>query len=828
MERVGVRATGPAEDDGSLMKTEPDGTADLETRLAETIAMVRTLQTENERLRQLLQQAPPEPGSEPEPRRVSIPYAVGGVDAHSSESAKIAVFRSLFRGREDVYAYRWNGRDGKTGYSPALRPGAMRQKGQRPDPEVLLPLDEDVVQSHLLGRRVVGVYPLLEDETCWFLAIDFDKSTWQSDVAEVMRFCEELGIPASIERSRSGRGGHLWIFFESLVPAATARNLGCAVLTDALDRRHQIGFDSYDRLFPSQDTMPKGGFGNLIALPLQRVARQAGNTVFLDRTFEPYEDQWLHLGSVRRLALKDCERIVREAARAGKILGIDAHWFETDEDARDPWRLPPSRRRPDAPIEGPLPASAEVVLANRVFVDKSGLPPVLLGRLRRLAAFQNPEFYRAQAMRLWTGAMPRIIDCSEEFPEHLALPRGSLEEVVKLLEAQRIWATVRDERQLGVPCDFTFTGELTPEQLQAAEAMAAHDIGVLSAPTAFGKTVIGAWLIARRGVNTLVLVHRQQLADQWRARLAAFLALPPRFIGQFGAGRNKGRGKVDIGMLQSLQHGGTVRDLVADYGHVLIDECHHIPAFSFEAVLKEVKARYVSGLTATPVRKDGHHPIVIMQCGPIRHRVDAREHAQARPFQHFVFPRTTTFSLPTELATAGIQEIYSRLVADASRTAVIVRDVVAAVDEGRSPLVLTERTEHLEDIQRHLVTQVEHLVVLRGGMGAGERKALVERLKAIPDEAPRVLLATGRYIGEGFDDARLDTLFLTLPVSWRGTVQQYAGRLHRLHERKREVRIYDYVDAAVPMLARMHQKRLRGYAAIGYSSIADVDQEHST
>ncbi len=353
--------------------------------------------------------------------------------------------------------------------------------------------------------------------------------------------------------------------------------------------------------------MPKGGFGNLIALPLQRIARQAGNTVFLDRNFQPHADQWSYLASVDRLTLTDCEGIVRQAAQAGKILGIDARWFETEEDAREPWQLPPSRRRPDAPIEGPLPTSAEVVLANRVFIDKGDLPPVLLGRLRRLAALQNPEFYRTQAMRLWKGGKPRIIDCSEEFPEHLALPRGSLDEVVKLLERQRIWTTVRDERQPGVRCDFTFQGELTPDQREAAEAMAAHDKGVLAAPTAFGKTVIGAWLIAKRGVNTLVLVHRQQLADQWRERLAAFLDLAPRSIGQFGAGRNKGRGKIDIGMLQSLHNNGTVRDLVADYGYVLVDECHHIPAFSFEAVLKEVKAQYITGLTATPVRKDGHH-----------------------------------------------------------------------------------------------------------------------------------------------------------------------------------------------------------------------------
>jgi superfamily II DNA or RNA helicase len=798
------------------MSSQDDRVRELESKLEEALAAVRDLRYENDLLRARVVDRRPE--STDTPARDPMPLGAVGttIGRDSSEAEKITLFRSLFRGRDDVYAYRWESRDGRSGYAPALRPGAKREKGQRPDPSVLLPFDDSVAQSHLTGQKVIGVYPLLEDETCWLLAIDFDKSSWQEDVREVLATCDYLGAPAALERSRSGRGAHLWVFFNSPVAAATARNLGCALLTRALDKRHQIGFDSYDRLFPNQDTMPRGGFGNLIALPLQRVARHSGNTEFLDRDFQPFPDQWKFLASIPRLTATDCERIVRDAAREGMILGIEASWFETEEQAREPWTLSPSRHRRDAPIAGPMPAAVEVVMANRVFIPKPELPPAMLSRLRRLAVFQNPEFYRAQAMRLSTWDKPRVIDCSEDFPDHLALPRGTLAEVLKVFEKQGVWVNLKDERQGGTSVALSFKGELTEDQRVAAEALVAHDIGVLVAPTAFGKTVIGAWLIAKRGVNTLVLVHRQQLADQWRERLAAFLDIPTRSIGQFGAGRNKGKGTIDIGMLQSLSAKGEVRDVVADYGQVLIDECHHVPAVTFERVLSEVRARYVTGLTATPTRKDGHDPILVLQCGPIRHRVDARAQAEAQPFEHVVVPRLTSFALSVDAADAGIQEIYSRLVDDQARTDMIVTDVLEAVGDGRAPLVLTERTEHLERMQELLASRVENLIVLRGGMGAGERKAVAASLKSIPDHSPRVLLATGRYIGEGFDDARLDSLFLALPVSWKGTIQQYAGRLHRLHERKRAVTIFDYVDVHVPMLARMYQKRLRGYAAIGY------------
>jgi superfamily II DNA or RNA helicase/very-short-patch-repair endonuclease len=500
------------------------------------------------------------------------------------------------------------------------------------------------------------------------------------------------------------------------------------------------------------------------------------------------------------------------------VIGVRLALAEDDDPS--PWLASPSRRRREPPIAGPLPKSLELILGDHVYLAKDALPPGLRNRLIRLAAFQNPEFYKAQAMRLPTYDKPRIIGCAEEHPHHIGLPRGCLEDIQQLLSDLGIGAEVRDERERGKPLVATFQGELQPEQQAAADAMLAHDTGVLSATTAFGKTVVAAWLIARRGVNSLVLVHRRQLLEQWVERLSTFLGVPAKQIGQMGGGRKKATGLLDVAVIQSMIRKGVVSDRVAEYGHVVVDECHHLSAHTFEQVVRRAKAKYVTGLSATVARKDGHHPIIFMQCGPVRHRVDPKAQAAMRPFVHTVHVRPTSFR-PVEPADPDMRiqfrDLYDELIADHERNRTICDEVVQAVREGRSPLVLTERNEHLDSLATLLLPSIRHLVVLRGGMGKKAIRAVLERLAAIPENEDRVLLATGRYLGEGFDDARLDTLFLTLPVSWRGTIAQYVGRLHRLHDRKREVRVFDYADLNVPMLARMFDRRCRGYEAVGYS-----------
>jgi superfamily II DNA or RNA helicase len=766
--------------------------------------------------------------------QLTIDWPENAVDHWSPSSAKIALFRALFRGRDDAYPRRFESRKtGKAGYQPVCGNEWVRGICEKPTIKCsdcryqrFLAVTDEVIHWHLAGEDstgkdfVMGVYPMLRDETCFFLSIDFDKAGWREDAKAFRETCRHLDVPAALERSRSGNGAHIWIFFDEALPAALARKLGSHILTETLERRPDIGLKSYDRFFPNQDTLPKGGFGNLIALPLQGRPRKLGNSVFLDDNLDPHLDQWAFLSAVRRIARPIVESIVRGADAKGRIVGV--RHASLDEDDPQPWALPPSRNRREAPIAGPLPASLDLILGDEIYIAKDALTPALRNRLVQLAAFQNPEFYKTQAMRLPTYDTPRIIACAEDHPSHISLPRGCFDDVSALLSRLKIAPVTRDERSSGSPLNIAFHGELRPEQTMAARAMLAHDTGVLSASTAFGKTVIAAWLIAQRRVSTLVVVHRRQLLEQWIERLSGFLQLRPNAIGRIGGGRRKPSGMIDVALIQSLVRNGVVDDRVAEYGHLIVDECHHLSAHSFEQVARRAKARFVAGLSATVIRKDGHHPIVFMQCGPIRYHVDARKQAAARPFEHTVLVRSTAF-FPAQAADtdARIQfrKLYDELSADEARNAFICDDVIRSLREGRSPIVLTERNEHLDRLAAALAPIVRHLVVLRGGMSRKELDAVRDRLLGIPADEDRVLLATGRYVGEGFDDARLDTLFLTLPISWRGTIAQYAGRLHRLNDRKRDVQIYDYADLDVPMLARMFDRRCRGYQAIGYQMI---------
>jgi superfamily II DNA or RNA helicase len=703
---------------------------------------------------------------EPAPTETAPIAKAAPANGPSSTQEKVALFRHLFRGRDDVYALRWQSNsNGRSGYAPACanewRPGICekpRISCRDCNHRELLPLSDAAIYGHLAGDHTIGLYPLLDNDHCHLLAVDFDEQDWRDDARAFLRSCRELAVPAALEISRSGDGAHVWVFFEEAVSAREARQLGAALISHTCNATRQLQLSSYDRLFPNQDILPKGGFGNLIALPLQKEPRQRGCSVFVDDDLQPYPDQWAYLAALRRLSVAGLQTLIQSATGGGHPLDLA---FIDEEDLATPWKsaVPLSRLR------GPLPTSLTLTLADRLYMERSSLPQPLLNRLIRLAAFANPAFYKAQAMRLSVWDKPRVIGCAENFPQHIALPRGCLEPVQTLLQEQGISWELVDERQNGTPLELVFTGELRGDQEAAVDAMLRHDIGVLQAPTAFGKTVVAAAILARRGVNTLVLVHRAELLRQWQERLHTFLNVAPEAIGCIGGGKAKPTGQLDIAVMQSLVRKGEVNPLVQTYGQMIVDECHHIAAASFEAILRQVKARYVLGLSANLVRRT--------------HQLEG---------------------LPTDLP---IQELMRRLAEDPRRTERIVEEALTCWGDGRSLLLLSERIDHITTIAAALAGEVPNLFLLHGRLSARQRSATLAALEALPPDAPRSVLATGRLVGEGFDHPPLNTLLLAMPVSWKGTLQQYAGRLHRQQSGKTSVRIIDWLDLVHPITQRM-------------------------
>ncbi|MGM9602970.1 MAG: TOTE conflict system archaeo-eukaryotic primase domain-containing protein [Faecousia sp.] len=767
------------------------------------------------------------------------------VCTNSTTQEKIEFFLSLFKGRDGIYARRYcSQKNGKTGYTPACKnewDPELCDKKKRKCPDCpnreFLPLNFETVKAHLigrdpLGRDVAAIYPMLEDNTTWLLVADFDEEDWKCDVDAFCKCCKSVGLSPAVERSRSGNGAHVWFFFSEPVSASDARRLGSGLLTETMAHRHELSFSSYDRLFPSQDNVPKGGFGNLIALPFQGQAQKSKNTLFVDENLIPYPDQWAFLSSLPRITPEQLAECLRQLCRDGDIGAL-----ADTEEKQMPWKRKSVRRkltRADFPLQ------AKLTLSNLIYTEKTGFSQVALDAIKRLAAFPNPEFRAKQAMRLPVYGTPRVLDCGYEDDDYIGVPRGCMETVVELFEQHNIPYSLDDLRCAGRSIDVSFSGTLRAEQEPAAQALFMEEMGVLSATTAFGKTVIGAWLIGQRKTNTLILVQSSALLEQWKTALEQFLDIrevlpePPKkrgrrkklhLIGQVGAGKNTRSGIIDIAIMQSLFEGAakSVKPFVEEYGMVIVDECHHVAAFTFESILKAAKAKYVYGLSATPVRKDGHHPIIFMQCGPVRYLVDAKSQAEKRTFSHFVIPRFTRTRL---LNAGGIQDLYAGIAANGNRNELLIEDALKLIQEGRTPILLTERKEHAVSLASMLTGKVQNVFLLVGSDKQKDKREKLAVLQDVPQDEHMVVVATGKYIGEGFDFPRLDTLLLAMPISWKGTLAQYAGRLHRNYEGKNEVRIYDYVDIHVPALERMYHKRMKGYAELGYQ-VKFGSQDHN-
>ncbi|MDR1206873.1 MAG: DEAD/DEAH box helicase [Rickettsiales bacterium] len=729
----------------------------------------------------------------------------------ATPDAKIALFRSLFRGREDVYARWWeNPKTGGSGFAPAKDFFGNYQK-----------MTDATIKNHLQGINpnekpiggrskdfIAGVYPMLRNESAWLLAVDFDRDDWKTAARHFVQTARFAGIPAYAEISRGGAGMHVWFFFSQPIDARLARQMGIVLLSRAMNAHPEIGFASYDRMFPSQDNLPRGGFGNFIALPLQQSARANGATVFVDENFDPYPDQWEFLANIEKITFAQLsEFLVKNAP------------VPTEEES-EPWLIP----RPEKFTDVRLPREIRIILSNQIYIERDGIPAKVVNRIIKFAAFKNPEFYRAQAMRFSTYDKPRIISCSDLTAKYIAMPRGTYAEVREFLESCGVKIDLDDKRVAGDLIAAKFVGALRPDQEKVVKKIISEDCGIMAAPTAFGKTVTAIGVIAARKTNTLILVHRAQLATQWKERLNQFLDIGGAKIGIIGGGKNTSGGVVDIALIQSLSKREDLAEFMSGYGQLIVDECHHTAAFSFEQVAKAFRGKYILGLTATIERKDGHQPIIMMQCGRVIANV--LSHTVKKDFEKFLVPRYTFFNYMNPMTgpdDVAIHDIYAAMTENKQRNQMICDDVATALSKRRACIVLSERKEHLNVFENYFKGRTDNMVVMTGGMTAKERAATMKKLKSIPHEQELLILATGAFLGEGFDEARLDTLFLTMPISWKGTLAQYAGRLNRDFDSKESVLIYDYIDDKIPMMSAMYRRRLAGYRALGFRE-ADAEK----
>ena len=762
---------------------------------------------------------------------------------------KVAIFQGLFQGRSDVFAKRWYSETSKkSGYQPVCErewnPDFCDKRKYKcadcPNRQ-FAPLSYSHLFNHLAGkdkwgRDVIGLYPIRKDNTCSFLCADFDDKScehgYKNDVLAFMNVCKAWKVPCYIERSRSGNGAHVWIFFQTPISASKARKLGNTILTEAMNKEMRLSFKSYDRFFPNQDTLPEGGLGNLVALPLQGMARRQGNSVFVDEHFNAFSNQWNVLANIQKMLQSDIDLLLR------KHIVPSLGNLSTTSDTK-PWETPNTEL-----IEASdFPKQIALTRANMLYIPLAGLSARCVNAFKRIAAFRNPEFYERQGMRLPTYNVPRIISCSELSDHYLALPRGCEDAVSDILSRHAVNTSISDKTNHGRSISVTFKGELREEQQMAMDAMIAHRTGTLSATTAFGKTVFAIAMIAKRKVNTLILVHNKSLLAQWNERLEQFLEIDEAIdkphgkrgrkkdsstIGCLYSGKNTLHGIIDIALIQSCLNDGEAKPFVKQYGMVIVDECHHVSSVSFEQVLRQVTATYVYGLTATPIRKDGHQPIIFMQCGKIRFASKAKDQIVKQTFNRVLVPRFYTYRNITD-DTKTYTQLTQALSEDCARNEFIINDIKSALENRRTPLVLTTRTAHVRTLAQMLLPFADHVVQLVGADSNKEKRLALQKLQAIPQTESLAIVATGKYIGEGFDYPRLDTLFLTMPIAWKGNIEQYAGRLHREYDGKSEVHIYDYIDFHVPLCDSMYRKRLKGYSAAGYGkSSKNTTSEQAT
>ena len=766
-------------------------------------------------------------------------------------------FMMFCRGRKDVYDLRYtNPKTGKNGYytqcfnrwdrgchiqkKDGVRCKDCELRAYKP---VTLPL----IKAHMNGtdpngNDVVAIYPMLENNLCQLLVFDFDNHAkgaeqedyaniddgWKEEINALRHICKNLDVDAAVERSRSGRGAHLWIFFKEMVPARLARRFGFALLEKGAESVNLKSFKYYDRMIPTQDALPEGGLGNVIALPLQGMALKSGNSAFIDENWNAYEDQLNVLAGTRRLTrqgIEDYLSLWYSTGSTSEDNGTDAPWDKNSE------------------IEaGSVKGVVRIVLADRIYIDSTGMSNKTKRQLRRMATFSNKQYFQNQAMDMPNYDESRFIYLGSDEGKYIVLPRGLREEILKKFDNAGISYKIEDKRTKGQELNISFRGELRESQIPAVETMLENETGILHAATAFGKTVVCCDMIARRGISTLILVDRADLMNQWIKRLEEFLDIDeelPEYqtktgrtrkrkslIGNLQGAHDTLTGIVDVAMIRSLKKKDGFHPKLKEYAQVYFDECHHAASDSAIEVLQEINAKYVYGVTATPKRGDGKEKINEFLLGPIRYRFTAKDRAEEQNINHLVYPRFTRTVKPHHLSkTPYGNDAYELIRNNDVRDEQIIRDVADCVQAGRTPVVLTKYVDHAKKLSERLKTYADRLILLTGANGTKARRAQVEELNKVDDSDSLILVGTGSLIGEGFDFPRLDTLFMATPVSGENVVEQYVGRLNRDYDGKENVIVYDYVDSHIPKFDKMYSARLKAYKKIGYELCVNMDGE---
>ena len=766
-------------------------------------------------------------------------------------------FMMFCRGRKDLYDLRYtNPKTGKNGYytqcfnrwdrgchiqkKDGVRCKDCELRAYKP---VTLPL----IKAHMNGtdpngNDVVAIYPMLENNLCQLLVFDFDNhakgaeqedyanidDSWKEEINALRRICKNLNVDAVVERSRSGRGAHLWIFFKEMIPARLARKFGFALLEKGAESVNLKSFKYYDRMIPTQDALPEGGLGNVIALPLQGMALKSGNSAFVDENWNAYEDQLKVLAGTRRLTRQEIEDYLSLWYSTGftsEDNGTDAPWDKNSE------------------IEaGSVKGVVRIVLADRIYIDSSGMSNKTKRQLRRMATFSNKQYFQNQAMDMPNYDESRFIYLGSDEGKYIVLPRGLREDIQKKFDNAGIRYKIEDKRTKGRKLNISFKGELRESQIPAVETMLENETGILHAATAFGKTVVCCDMIARRGISTLILVDRADLMNQWIKRLDEFLDIDeelPEYqtktgrtrkrkslIGNLQGAHDTLTGIVDVAMIRSLKKKDGFHPMLKEYAQVYFDECHHAASESAIEVLQEINAKYVYGVTATPKRGDGKEKINEFLLGPIRYRFTAKDRAEEQNIDHLVYPRFTRTVKPHHLSkTPYGNDAYELIRNNDVRDEQIIRDVADCVQAGRTPVVLTKYVDHAKKLAEGLKTYADRLILLTGANGTKARRAQVKELNEVDDSDSLILVGTGSLLGEGFDFPRLDTLFMATPVSGENVVEQYVGRLNRDYDGKENVIVYDYVDSHIPKFDKMYAARLKAYKKIGYELCVNMDGE---